>query len=80
MMIWMGLLWLLSVLGFAYILWILASKEGGNIKLVGQLLAIGIALVALIVAIYCSITCGQGRQCGMMGPDKMEMMQKMMKK
>lgn len=90
-MIWLGLLWLAAILGFAYIIWVLAIKENGALKLTGQIIAAVIAVLAIVIlvtaAVYCGRLGGLG-QCGMMGNGtmmmdggkmKMEMMHKMMK-
>ncbi len=49
----------LLLLGFAYIIWVLSSKEDKATKTVGQIIAIVIAVVAVIVLLY-----GKGSLCG----------------
>lgn len=80
---------LIFVLGFGYIIWVLANKESGNMKLAGQIIAALVVLVA-IVMLYYGIAgqgcCGMGGH-GMMGGRMMysksmkcDMMMDMMKK
>jgi hypothetical protein len=57
-MIWGSLLAVLILLGFAYIVWVLAAKEGGGIRAVGQIIAILIGLLALIILVYGTIFSG----------------------
>lgn len=85
-MAWIGLLWLTGVLGFAYIIWVLATKENNTVKLLGQILAIVIAALAIIIFIYMSMSAGQMRKMGyemdgtmMNSKMKREMMDRMMK-
>src|SRR3989338_7370725 len=47
-----GLLSLSLLLGFAYILWALAAKEGSGAKLGGQILAVLIAVLAIAIFLY----------------------------
>ncbi len=61
--------------GFAYIIWVLAVREASALKLVGQLIAAVIAVIALLILVYGSIYGGRmnnymGR--GMMGPGMMD--------
>lgn len=49
---WASLLWFFIVLGFSYIVWILANKESGWVKTTGIVIGCGIALLALITLIY----------------------------
>jgi len=83
-MIWGSLLAVLMLLGFAYIIWVLAAKEKGNVKTVGQIIAIIIAVLAAVILLYGTIYggmmgrgawCGYGRGYKMFGP---RMMRKMM--
>jgi len=84
---WFSLLSFLLMLGFSYIVWILAKKETGWINTTGSVIACATAAVALIILIV-SLTYGgsmtRGFSGGMMGPMmegkmKPEMMEKMMK-
>ncbi len=57
--------------GFAYIVWVLAAREAGGLKLIGQVIAVVIAVLALLILVYGSVYGGRmhnmmGR--GMMGP------------
>ena len=76
-----GLIWglILSVFllfGFAYIVWILANKESGSVKVIGQIIAAVIALIALVILIYGSIFGGSmQRRAGYWGPMGPGMMQ-----
>jgi len=63
-MIYGAIISLIFVVSFAYIVLVLANKESGNMKLVGQVLTVLIVLVALAM-LYFGAT-GRGR-CGMMG-------------
>jgi len=60
--------------GFAYIIWVLAAKETGGIKLTGQIIAAVIAVIALLVLVYGSLYGGRMRGMGMMGGKGCEMM------
>ena len=57
-MIWGSLLAVLILLGFAYIVWVSAAKEKGGVKAAGQVIAILIALIALIILAYGTIFSG----------------------
>ncbi len=46
------LLSLFIVLGFGYIVWIMAVKESGNTKLTGQIIAIVIIVLAIVLCLY----------------------------
>ena len=59
------------VLGFAYIIWVLASKESGNVKTAGQALAIAVAVLVAIMFLYGGI---YGVLTGQCGPGKNRMM------
>jgi uncharacterized Tic20 family protein len=79
---WFSLLSFLLILGFSYIVWILAKKETGWINTTGQVIACATAAVALIILIV-SLTYGgsmmRGFSGGMMGPGMQKMdTQKMM--
>jgi len=69
------LLGVLSLLGFAYIIWVLAAKESGGIKLTGQIIAGAIAVLAIIMFLYGTYGgIRGGGVCGMgmgMGPGMM---------
>jgi hypothetical protein len=74
----------LFILAFAYIVLALANKETGNMKLAGQVIAVLVALVAVVILFYGAT--GRGHY-GMMGRGmtgekgmKCEMMIDMMKK
>jgi hypothetical protein len=72
-MIWGSLLVVLLLLGFAYIVWVLASKESGSVRLTGQGIALVIAVLALVILVYGSIYGGimnRGRY-GWSGRDRM---------
>ena len=78
------------LLGFAYIIWVLSSKESGNAKLMGQIVSVAIialTVISLGYGLYAGATMGRmmGRHKMMggegmkMGKDmkaKMEMMKK----
>jgi len=81
-MYWGLVLGIFLLLGFAYIIWVLASKEQGGIKIIGQIIAAVIAVLALLILIY-GLVYGPGMRKfdGRMGPGGMmqqQMMQKMM--
>jgi len=65
--IWVSLFSTLLVLGFAYILWILANKEAGAVKTTGLVIAGAIALLAVIFFVISLTWGGQAGPCGMMG-------------
>lgn len=48
-MYWGLLLTAFLVIGFAYIIWVLASKEAGGIRITGQIIAIVIAVLAVLI-------------------------------
>lgn len=64
--------------GFAYIIWVTASKENNGIRIIGQVIAVIIMVYALMILLYGGIymgLTGRGGCCGgsgMMG-GKMEM-------
>jgi len=64
------------LLGFAYIVWIMSNKESGNIKVIGQGIAIVLAVLALIMFLYGIyggvMGRGKGGMCGMGGDWKMD--------
>ena len=59
-----ALLKLLSGLGLAYIIWILAAKESGTVKTIGIVLSILIVIFALISALYGMSPRGMHREFG----------------
>lgn len=65
-LIWFSLLSFLMILGFSYIIWILAKKETGYINTTGQVIACALAAVALIIFIV-SLTYGGSMMRGMGG-------------
>ena len=65
-MVWASVLSVLLLLGFAYIVWVLSSKETGTTKSVGQLIAALIALIALVLLLYGTVyggVMGKGALC-----------------
>jgi hypothetical protein len=46
------ILLLFGVWGFAYIIWTMASKESGNLKMIGQVIAGVIAVMIVAILIY----------------------------
>jgi hypothetical protein len=61
-----SLLSILLMLGFSYIIWVMALKETGYVKTTGLVIACGIAALTVILFLYGSIWGGQMKQ-GMMG-------------
>lgn len=51
-MFWGAILVVLLLLGFAYIIWVLASKESGGVKITGQVIAVIIAVLAILILLY----------------------------
>ncbi|MBU0686239.1 MAG: hypothetical protein KKB81_00100 [Candidatus Margulisbacteria bacterium] len=94
--LWGSLIIVLLLLGFAYIIWAIASKEKGAVKNIGQAIAIVIAVLAIFIFLYGSVYGGMFGGCGgkgyMMGKGMMrykegadeskmyEYMEKVMKK
>ena len=72
-----GILWAVVfysviILGFAYIIWIMANKESGLVKMIGQILAAIIAIMVIIGFIYgVSLSGRMAGMKGMCGPDMM---------
>jgi hypothetical protein len=64
-----SLIAVLFLIGFAYIVLSLSNKEAGNMKLAGQIIAVLVALVAVLVLFH-GIT-GRGK-CGPCGGGMME--------
>jgi hypothetical protein len=59
----------LALLGFGYIIWVLASKESGWVRLAGQILSVALKICVLImfilVLVYGCWTKGICHKCGM---------------
>ncbi|MCX5726352.1 MAG: hypothetical protein NT030_04075 [Candidatus Saganbacteria bacterium] len=51
----------LLILGFAYIIWVLAIKESGWVKTKGQVISILIAVAAVIILIYGGVVAVSGK-------------------
>ena len=66
-MLWALLLTIFLLLGFAYILWVLASKETGGAKTTGQVIAIAIAVLTLVILISAGVYGPRMGRMGMMG-------------
>jgi hypothetical protein len=65
----MGFIWLLVVvlvLGFAYLIYVSSSKETGNVKQAGQVLAWVIVILVVLLVLFGLIWGGVGGR-GMMG-------------
>lgn len=80
-MLWCGLLALSLLLGFAYIVMAVASKERGMVKAAGLVIAAAIAIIAVVMLLQCSTM----KRCPMMGRGMMDgkdgkMMMEMMNK
>lgn len=86
-MFWSVLLFCVLLSGFAYIIWVLASKESDSVKLVGQIIALIIAIIAVVTLLYGGVyggLMGRGGMCkmggkGMMGGGMMNGAAKMSK-
>ncbi|MBN2058625.1 MAG: hypothetical protein JW782_07500 [Candidatus Saganbacteria bacterium] len=57
----MALLQLFLTLGFAYIIWVLASKEALPLKIIGQAAAVAIIIFALLAAVLPGGSLSQAR-------------------
>jgi hypothetical protein len=69
-MVFGSLLGIVLLLGFAYIIWIFAEKEKGNVKMIGQGIAIAIVVLAAIMLLYGTIyggMMGKGAWCDKTG-------------
>ena len=69
-MVFGSLLGVVLLLVFAYLVWVFAAKEKGNIKTVGQVIAIVIAVLAAVILLYGTIYGGmmnRGAWCGKSG-------------
>ena len=71
-----SLLMLFIVLGFGYIIWIMAAKENGNSKLAGQIISIVIIVLAVVLCLYGAVIGGRMRH-QMMGQGAMMQQQQM---
>lgn len=88
-LLWWCLLTIVLLLGFAYIIWILAGKETGGLKLTGQIIAVIITVITIILFIYCIVIsssisrgmfpCGKGSMMQAPGMGQGGMMKEMMK-
>ena len=66
-----SLLFACLILGYALLLWIFASKENGWVKTTGQVLAVIIAIIVVIMFSYGSLYKGMGNKgYGMSGMNK----------
>ncbi|NQU17050.1 MAG: hypothetical protein HQ564_03200 [Candidatus Saganbacteria bacterium] len=80
-----GLLWLSIVLGFAYIICIMAMKESGKVKLIGQVIGLVIVVLAIVLFIGSLFVGGSmagkhgGKDGMMMDQDQMNKMMEMQK-
>jgi hypothetical protein len=82
-MFWASFTAVLLLAGFAYIIWVMASKESGAVKIIGQIIAVIIAVLALIILLYGGIYGGGmgrgmrgnfGSEAKMMNPEMMRQM------
>lgn len=76
MMVLSSLLTLFVVLGFGYIVWIMAAKESGNSKLAGQIISVVIIVLAVVLCLYGMVKGGRMRH-QMMGQGAMMQQQQM---
>jgi len=85
MMMGMGSMWMMAlymllclfiVLGFGYIIWVMAAKESGNTKLAGQIISAVIIVLAIVLCLYGAVK-GPSMRHKMM-EQKMMMNQNMM--
>jgi hypothetical protein len=85
-MIYGAILAFILLISLAYVVLVLANKEEGNMKMLGQLISAVIALIAVIALLYgalgygCPMKAMMGSQCGCMMEGKkgcatMDMMQ-----
>ena len=58
-MILSSLLMCFIVLGFGYIVWLKAAKQTGSTKLVGQIIAIVIIVLAVVLCVYGGMKAGK---------------------
>ena len=75
-MYWALLLTIFLLLGFAYIIWVLASKETGGVKTTGQVIAIAIAVLTLVILISAGVYGPRMSRMRMMGTGMMEKQEK----
>ncbi|MDD5382637.1 MAG: hypothetical protein PHH60_03170 [Candidatus Margulisbacteria bacterium] len=66
----MLLLYIAMLLGFAYIIWILASKETGGTKIAGQIIAGTITVLVVLMVLYGLVAQNRMRSA-MSGPGMM---------
>ena len=86
--IWASLVSVVMVFGFAYVVYVLANKEAGMVKTIGQVIAAIVALAAVVMlfygVIYGGMICGGSKASKMMDNPQMNKqmmeMQKMMEK
>lgn len=86
--IWASLVSVVMVFGFAYVVYVLANKEAGMVKTIGQVIAAIVALAAVVMlfygVIYGGMICGGSKTNKMMNNPQMNKqmmeMQKMMEK
>ncbi|MBI5399933.1 hypothetical protein HZB07_04930 [Candidatus Saganbacteria bacterium] len=88
----MSLIMIAGLLGFSYIVWVLANKETGTTKIVGQVLAAVIIILSLLAGYHSMVRCNKMQSSKMGCPmEKMDgmpgremhghgMMDKMMEK
>jgi hypothetical protein len=78
-MIYMTLTCLVFILSLGYVVYVLSSKESGNVKIAGQVLAVLIALIALVMLVSSimgnSCPMKSGMDCGKMGGKSKMMME-----
>ena len=73
------------MIGFAYIIWILAAKEAQALKITGQIISAVIAILVIVLLVYGAVagsrmkSCGAGGMGAMMRGKEGGMMEKMMK-
>jgi hypothetical protein len=90
-MFWASLMATLLILGFAHIIWVISIKEAPTTKMIGQILAIAITVLAVVFFLYggiygglmgrggagmCGMTGSSMMGKGMMGPESMDKMMK----
>ena len=90
-LLWWCLLSIALLLGFAFIVWVLAGKEASGLKLTGQIISVVITVITIILFIYCIVygggirggmgmfPCGKGNTMQGAGMGKEGMMKEMLK-